>query len=153
MNIHNLDTTKGSESLLWLWLFDEGTVKADHDYFSFLIINYPFSGSDIRAAPAYGVYTSQLVGYSIVCFQYRFSGQNSTADVNVTQTRLRCSFVKGIASNIIRLSSRTGFFLFPITIKIFWLPFWYIQIRPSQTSPTQCGFHIRNTNCLHFTIS
>ena len=33
------------------------------DYFNFTIVNFPFICSNIPAAPAYGVYISQLIRY------------------------------------------------------------------------------------------
>ena len=143
------------------------------DDFSFLIINFPFIGSDIRAAPVLWIlhFTTRALCYGLLPIEW-CSGQNSAADVNVTQTRLRCSFVNGIASKIIWSSSRTGFslrninfsnsnkyfplcryFLSSITDKRFWLPLWYLQTLLSRTSPKHCGFHIRSTNCLPFAIS
>ena len=41
------------------------------DDFSFAIINFPLLGGDIPAAPAYGVYISQLVRYSRACDLYK----------------------------------------------------------------------------------
>jgi hypothetical protein len=37
------------------------------DDFNFLIVNFPFICSNIPAAPAYGVYISQLIRYSRTC--------------------------------------------------------------------------------------
>ena len=41
------------------------------DDFSFAIINFPFLCGNIPAAPAYGVYISQLVRYSRACDLYK----------------------------------------------------------------------------------
>ena len=41
------------------------------DDFNFLIVNFPFICSNIPAAPAYGVYLSQLIRYSRVCGFYQ----------------------------------------------------------------------------------
>ena len=40
------------------------------DDFTFPIVNFPFISSVITAAPAYGVYISQLIRYSRDCAQY-----------------------------------------------------------------------------------
>jgi hypothetical protein len=40
------------------------------DDFNFPIVNSPFICSNIPAAPAYGVYISQLIGYSRTCGSY-----------------------------------------------------------------------------------
>ena len=40
------------------------------DDFTFPIVNFPFTSSIIPAAPAYGVYISQLIRYSRACAQY-----------------------------------------------------------------------------------
>jgi hypothetical protein len=40
------------------------------DDFTFPIVNFPFISSIITAAPAYGVYISQLIRYSRDCAQY-----------------------------------------------------------------------------------
>ena len=40
------------------------------DDFSFPIVNFPFLCSNIPAAPAYGLYLSQLLRYSRACFSY-----------------------------------------------------------------------------------
>jgi hypothetical protein len=39
--------------------------------FNFLIVNFPFICSNIPAAPAYGVYISQLIRYSRACGSYK----------------------------------------------------------------------------------
>ena len=41
------------------------------DDFTFPIVNFPFLCGNIPAAPAYGVYISQLVRYSRACGVYR----------------------------------------------------------------------------------
>jgi hypothetical protein len=41
------------------------------DYFNFPIVNFPFICSNIPAAPAYGVYISQLIRYSRACDSYQ----------------------------------------------------------------------------------
>ena len=41
------------------------------DDFNFPIVNFPFLCSNIPAAPAYGVYMSQLIRYSRACISYQ----------------------------------------------------------------------------------
>ena len=41
------------------------------DDFNFPIVNFPFIFSNISAAPAYGVYISQLIRYSRACGSYQ----------------------------------------------------------------------------------
>jgi hypothetical protein len=41
------------------------------DDFNFVIVNFPFICSNIPAAPAYGVYISQLIRYSRACGSYQ----------------------------------------------------------------------------------
>ena len=73
----------------------------------FPIVNFPFISSNIPESQAYGVYISQLIRYSRAFIQW-LSGQNSAADVRVTQTRLRCSYVDVIATNILRSLLQSG---------------------------------------------
>ena len=40
------------------------------DDFSFPIVNFPFLSSNIQAAPAYGLYISQLIRYFRACTSY-----------------------------------------------------------------------------------
>jgi hypothetical protein len=48
------------------------TVWNNHtSYFNFPIVNFLFTCSNIPAAPAYGVYNSQLIRYSIACGSYQ----------------------------------------------------------------------------------
>ena len=54
-----------SEGRLRTKLYD----KKDH--FNFPIVNFPFICSNIPAAPAYGVYISQLIRYSRPCGSYQ----------------------------------------------------------------------------------
>jgi hypothetical protein len=56
------------------------TVKLSKSY-SFPIVNFPFTCSNIPAAPAYGVYISQLIRYS----------RGSTKHTHKTGSELRCS--------------------------------------------------------------
>jgi hypothetical protein len=54
-----------SEGRLWTKLYDK------RDDFNFPIVNFPFICSNIPAAPAYGVYISQLIRYSRACGSYQ----------------------------------------------------------------------------------
>jgi hypothetical protein len=54
-----------SEGWLRTKLYDK------RDVFNFPIVNFPFVCSNIPAAPAYGVYISQLIGYSRACGSYQ----------------------------------------------------------------------------------
>jgi len=55
------------------------------------IVNFPFISINILASPAYGVYSSQLIRYSIDWDQYiDFSGQRWDSNAKATHTRLRC---------------------------------------------------------------
>ena len=62
-----LDLLLDIDSGCWLRtkLYDKG------DDFNFPIVNFPFIGSNIPAAPAYGVYISQLIWYSRACGSYQ----------------------------------------------------------------------------------
>ena len=51
----------GSEGHLKTKLYDK------RDYFNFPIVNFPIICSNISAAPAYGIYISQLIRYSRAC--------------------------------------------------------------------------------------
>ena len=48
------------------------TTKLDdkRDTFGFHIVNFPLMSSNIRSAPAYGVYASQLICYACCCSNY-----------------------------------------------------------------------------------
>ena len=46
-------------------------MKEDAYVFNFPIVNFPFICSNIPAAPAYGVYISQLIRYSRACGSYQ----------------------------------------------------------------------------------
>jgi hypothetical protein len=60
---------------LHLDIDSEGWVRTKlyykRDYFNFPIVNFPFTCSNIPAAPAYGVYISQLIWYSRDCGSYQ----------------------------------------------------------------------------------
>ena len=69
------DTVKSASYLdLHLEIDNEGRLKTKlydkRDNFSFPIVNFPFLSSNIPAAPAYGVYISQLIRYSRACISY-----------------------------------------------------------------------------------
>ena len=69
------DTAKSASYLdLHLQIENDGRLKTrlydKRDDFSFPIVNFPFLCSNIPAAPAYGVYISQLVRYSRACISY-----------------------------------------------------------------------------------
>ena len=72
------DTTDTERSAPYLDLHLEidvtGKLRAKlydkRDAFSFPIVNFPFLCSNIPAAPAYGVYISQLIRYSRACCRY-----------------------------------------------------------------------------------
>ena len=65
-----LDLHLGIDSERWLRnkLYDK------RDDFNFLIVNFPFICSNIPAAPAYGVYISQLIRYSRACGSFQDRG-------------------------------------------------------------------------------
>jgi hypothetical protein len=54
-----------SEGPLRIQLYDK------RDDFNIPIVNFPFICSNIPAAPAYGVYFSQMLRYSRVCGSYK----------------------------------------------------------------------------------
>jgi hypothetical protein len=60
---------------LHLEIDNEGRLRTKHydkrDDFNFPIVNFPFICSNISAAPAYGVYLSQLIRYSRACSSYQ----------------------------------------------------------------------------------
>lgn len=60
------------------------------DDFNFPIVNFPFLCSNIPSAPAYGVYVSQLIRYSIACDKY--SNFQDRA-LRLTQKLLRQGYV------------------------------------------------------------
>ena len=73
------DTTEKERSASYLDLHLEIDSKGGlrtklydkRDDFDFPIVNFPFMSSNIPAAPAYGVYISQLIRYSRACASYR----------------------------------------------------------------------------------
>ena len=70
------DTDRSASYLdLHLEIDSEGRLRTKfydkRDDFNFLIVNFPFICSNIPAAPAYGVYISQLIRYSRVCGSYQ----------------------------------------------------------------------------------
>ena len=60
---------------LYLKIDSEGRLRTKlydkRDDFNFPIVNFPFICSNIPASPAYGVYISQLIRYSITCGSYQ----------------------------------------------------------------------------------
>ena len=60
---------------LYLDLDREGRLKTKlydkRDDFNFPVVNFPVICSNIPAEPAYGVYISQLIRYSIACGSYQ----------------------------------------------------------------------------------
>jgi len=60
---------------LHLEIDNEGRLRTKlyekRDDFNFLIVNFPFICSNIPAAPAYGVYISQLIRFSRACGSYQ----------------------------------------------------------------------------------
>ena len=73
------DTTDTDRFALYLDLHividSEERLRTKHydkrDDFNFLIVNFPFICSNIPAAPAYGVFISQLIRYSRACGTYQ----------------------------------------------------------------------------------
>jgi hypothetical protein len=70
------DTDRSASHLdLHLEIDSEGRLKTKlndkRDDFNFPIVNFPFICSNIPAAPAYGVYISQLIRYSRACGSYQ----------------------------------------------------------------------------------
>ena len=70
------DTDRSASYLdLHLEIDSEGRLRTKlynkRDDFNFPIVNFPFICSNIPAAPAYGVYISQLIRYSKACGSYQ----------------------------------------------------------------------------------
>jgi hypothetical protein len=70
------DTDKSASYLdLHLEIDSEGRLRTKlydkRDAFNFPIVNFPFICSNIPAAPAYGIYVSQMIRYSRACGSYR----------------------------------------------------------------------------------
>ena len=73
---HTTDTDTSALYLdLHLEIHSDGRLRTKPydkgDDFNFPIVNLPFICSNIPAAPAYGVYTSQLIRYSRACGSYQ----------------------------------------------------------------------------------
>jgi hypothetical protein len=69
------DTDRSASYLdLHLEIYSEGQIRTEpydkRDDFNVPIVNFPFICSNIPAAPAYGVYISQLIRYSRACGSY-----------------------------------------------------------------------------------
>ena len=69
------DTDRSASYLdIHLEIDSEGRIRTKlydkRDYFNLPIVNFPFICSNIPAAPAYGVYISQLIRYSRACGSY-----------------------------------------------------------------------------------
>ena len=79
MELEIKDTTDTDRSASYLDLHleidSEGWLRTklydERDNFSFPILNFPFICSNIPAAPAYGVYISQMIRYSRACGSYQ----------------------------------------------------------------------------------
>jgi hypothetical protein len=73
------DTTNTDKSASYLDLHleidSEGQLRTKlynkRDDFNFPIVNFPFICSNIPAAPAYGIYISQMIRYSRACGSYQ----------------------------------------------------------------------------------
>jgi hypothetical protein len=62
----------GSTPPDWQWgAVKNETLRQKKDNFNFPIVNFPFICSNIPAAPAYGVYISQMIRYSRACGSYQ----------------------------------------------------------------------------------
>ena len=69
------DTPKSASSIvIYLEIDNRWKLKTKlydkRDEFVFPIINFPFNSSNIPASPAYEVYSSQLICFSMECAQY-----------------------------------------------------------------------------------
>jgi hypothetical protein len=63
-----------SWSIVWIFVMAPNfrtKLYDKRDDFNFVIVNFPFICSNIPAAPAYGVYISQLIWYSRACGSYQ----------------------------------------------------------------------------------
>ena len=74
-----------SEGRLRTKLYDK------RDDFNFTIVNFPFICSNIPAAPAYGVYISQLIRYSKACGSYQDFLDRVAANKEATEPRVPLS--------------------------------------------------------------
>ena len=73
---HTTDIDRSASYLdLHLEIDSEGWLRTklydERDDFNFPIVNFPFICSNIPAAPAYGVYISQMIRYSRACCSYQ----------------------------------------------------------------------------------
>ena len=61
---------------IYLEIDNEGRLRTKlydkRDDFKILLVNFPFICSNFSAAPAYGVYISQLLRYSRACCSYQY---------------------------------------------------------------------------------
>jgi hypothetical protein len=86
-----------SEGRLRTKLYDK------RDDFNFLIVNFPFICSNIPAAPAYGVYISQMIRYSRACGSYQdFFDKGFAANKEANEPRVPFGKVEVITSKILR---------------------------------------------------
>jgi hypothetical protein len=73
------------------------------DDFNFPIVNFPFICSYIPAAPAYGVYLSQMIRYSRACGSYQdFLDRGVAANKKAIEPRVPFGKVEVITSKSLR---------------------------------------------------
>jgi hypothetical protein len=65
-------------------------------------VNFPFICSNIPAAPAYGVYISQMIWYSRACCSYQDPWYRVAANKEATEPRVPFGKVEVITSKILR---------------------------------------------------
>jgi hypothetical protein len=85
----------------------EGRLRAKlydkKDDFNFPIVNFPFICSYIPAAPAYGVYLSQMIRYSRACGSYQdFLDRGVAANKEATEPMVPFGKVEVITSESLR---------------------------------------------------
>jgi hypothetical protein len=88
-------------------------IRYKRDDINFPILNFPFICSNIPAAPAYGVYISQLIRYSRACGSY-----HNFFDRGLLLTRklLNLGYVEVITSKVLRLPPWLGWPLWNICV-------------------------------------
>jgi hypothetical protein len=78
----------------------------NHDDFTFPIVIFQFISSNTPTVPSYSLHFTTRMLCQGLCPLYRCSGQSSAMDAKAIQTRLLCSYVKVIATKILRSSHR-----------------------------------------------
>ena len=93
--VHDILSLNNSRFGYYLHIIYQNEIVLKRDDFTIPVVNFPLISSNMQTSPAYGVYISQILRYSMACAQYsNCRGRSKLIKQGYVASRLKSSLQK-----------------------------------------------------------